>query len=71
MPCLPPAQITGTHDWSKFLTPEELSMVMADSSGGAVTLEQLAGMLYNPLTGHWSLGMDTAINYAAYFRKQL
>ncbi|GAB4820497.1 hypothetical protein N2152v2_007543 [Parachlorella kessleri] len=60
----------GTHDWSKFLTPEELSMVMADGSGGAVTLEQLAGMQYNPLTGQWSLGTDTAINYAAYFRKQ-
>lgn len=34
----PPA---GTHDWTKFLTPEELVMVMGDSSEGALRVEQV------------------------------
>lgn len=67
---MPAVRCAGTHDWSKFLTPQELCMVMGESSGGAMVLEQVAGMMYNPLTGGWALGTDTAMNYAAYFRKQ-
>lgn len=66
----PPAAAVGTHDWTKFLTPEELCMAMEDSSGGQLRLEQMAGMTMNPLTGEWSLGSDTSINYAAFFSKQ-
>lgn len=58
----------GTHDWSKFVQPEEVAMAM--EAAGEVALRQVAGMGYNPLTGQWSLGKDTGINYIAYFQKE-
>eukprot|EP00884_Botryococcus_braunii_P012094 jgi/Botrbrau1/20886/Bobra.0135s0017.1 len=57
----------GTHDWRKFITPEELVMMM--SSSGA-ELERLSGMVYNPLTSRWSLSTDTAVNYIAAFQRK-
>ena len=56
----------GTHEWSKFLTPGELALLM-DRHGG-MAIEQAAGMLYNPLAGTWSLSTDMAVNYIAVFR---
>jgi len=50
----------GTHDWSKFLTPEEL--------GAALTAAGLApgtprGLSFNPLTATWRVSNDTGVNY--------
>ena len=61
----------GTHDWDLFVTPEELTMQMAESGGGSggLSLQLMAGMEYSPLTGEWSLGRDTGVNYIAYFAK--
>ena len=62
----------GTHEWAKFLTPEELATSMegaGDEAGTPVALEQVAGMVFDPLAGRWRLGRDTGVNYAAYFRK--
>jgi 2-polyprenyl-6-hydroxyphenyl methylase/3-demethylubiquinone-9 3-methyltransferase len=55
---LPP----GTHDWKRFVTPRELEKSLA-----AAGLEQVefTGMSYNPLSGEWSLGSDTDVNYFA------
>ena len=50
----------GTHDWSKFITPEEMKAGLAD---GGLALEDLVGVSYNPLTDRWSLGKDTGVNY--------
>ena len=58
----------GTHDWSRFLTPEELAM-LGEGAGGGLTMEQLAGMVFNPLTGAWGLSADTAVNYIALLGK--
>jgi 2-polyprenyl-6-hydroxyphenyl methylase / 3-demethylubiquinone-9 3-methyltransferase len=50
----------GTHDWSKFVTPEELGRAV-EAGGLGVTDE--AGVVYNPLADRWSLSRDTAVNY--------
>ena len=41
--------------------------MLTDSTG--LELEQLAGMVMNPLTGFWSLSTSTEVNYIAYFTK--
>jgi 2-polyprenyl-6-hydroxyphenyl methylase / 3-demethylubiquinone-9 3-methyltransferase len=50
----------GTHDYSKFIKPSELSRWAK-----SVSLEptELIGMSYNPLSKQYSLGCDTAVNY--------
>ncbi len=50
----------GTHDWEKFITPDELGG-MIGRAGLAVTAE--AGVVFNPLSGAWSLSNDTGVNY--------
>lgn len=51
----------GTHDWEKFVTPEELERVL-ESNGFVV--ETVNGMLYNPLSTLWSWIDSTSLNYA-------
>ncbi len=56
----------GTHDWRKFLRPEELS-AMIDRAGARVT--ELAGMSYSPFSDDWSETRDLDVNYMAFVRK--
>ncbi|XP_020570852.1 ubiquinone biosynthesis O-methyltransferase, mitochondrial [Phalaenopsis equestris] len=53
----------GTHQWSKFLTPEELVLILQRAS---ISVEEMAGFVYNPLTGEWSLSDDTSVNFIAF-----
>ena len=50
----------GTHDWNRFVTPEELTGYLA-----AAGLEASArsGMIFNPLRAGWSLASDCDVNY--------
>ena len=50
----------GTHDWKKFITTEEMTKGIADAG---LSLKELRGVSYNPLTGSWSLSSDTDVNY--------
>jgi 2-polyprenyl-6-hydroxyphenyl methylase/3-demethylubiquinone-9 3-methyltransferase len=50
----------GTHEWEKFVTPDELTAAI-ETAGFAVS--DLTGVAYNPLRGDWSLSRDTAVNY--------
>ncbi len=50
----------GTHEWDKFVTPEELTAAI-ETAGFAV--DDLTGVAYNPLRDSWSLSRDTAVNY--------
>ncbi len=50
----------GTHDWQRFVTPEELSAHLS-KSGFKVSTER--GMIFNPLTTGWALSSDTDVNY--------
>lgn len=62
----------GTHEWSKFITPDELVLAMEEAGereGKSVGLEQISGMIFDPLKGQWGLGRDVGVNYIAFFRK--
>jgi 2-polyprenyl-6-hydroxyphenyl methylase / 3-demethylubiquinone-9 3-methyltransferase len=50
----------GTHDWKKFCKPHE---VAAPLSAYGLTIRQIDGMLYNPLTATWRVGKDVSVNY--------
>ena len=50
----------GTHDWRKFLKPEELRGFLA---GEAVQVDGPYGVVFNPLTGRWSQARDSEVNY--------
>lgn len=50
----------GTHDWRKFLTPEELRSFL---EGHPFDVEGPFGIAYNPLTGQWVRSADSDVNY--------
>jgi 2-polyprenyl-6-hydroxyphenyl methylase / 3-demethylubiquinone-9 3-methyltransferase len=50
----------GTHDWRKFLKPEELSEFL---KGEGVRIGGPFGVAYDPLRGQWLRSADTDINY--------
>lgn len=57
----------GTHDWNKFLTPEE---IMAELRRNGLTVTDQSGVSYNPLTGEWRLSRDMAVNYMVLAERQ-
>src|SRR5262249_38765198 len=50
----------GTHDWKKFVKPEEMRAWLA---GEHVEVEGPFGVSFNPLTGRWSESGDAEVNY--------
>ena len=50
----------GTHDWSKFVTPEEARAAL---TGAGLTIAETVGVSYAPLSGKWSLSRDLGVNY--------
>lgn len=52
----------GTHQWEKFVTPDELGMAV-DAAGLSVV--EVRGVVYNPLRDQWTLARDTSVNYMA------
>jgi 2-polyprenyl-6-hydroxyphenyl methylase/3-demethylubiquinone-9 3-methyltransferase len=50
----------GTHDWNKFLKPEELRGFL---EGVDVAVDGPFGVSYDPLTGRWDRSGDVAVNY--------
>lgn len=50
----------GTHDWEKFVTPDELDRAIR---GGGLRVTDTVGVVYNPLSDGWRTGRDTAVNY--------
>ena len=50
----------GTHDWRRFIRPDELA-TMLRSVGMRVT--DVAGLAPEPLTGRWRTVRDTGVNY--------
>jgi len=50
----------GTHDFRKFLRPSELAAMVRRSG---LTIADVSGLAYSPLTGTWRLGRDLDINY--------
>ena len=56
----------GTHDWNKFVTPNELEIITNKKN---FTTEEIAGMKFNPLTKKWYTSSDSTVNYVATFIK--
>jgi 2-polyprenyl-6-hydroxyphenyl methylase/3-demethylubiquinone-9 3-methyltransferase len=50
----------GTHDWRRFLRPDELSGFLA---GEPFEVEGPFGVAYSPLSGRWSRSADADVNY--------
>ena len=56
----------GTHDWNKFVKPEDLIKINKKNN---LKLEKLDGMNFNIITDEWSVSTDTSVNYIAKFIK--
>ena len=56
----------GTHDWEKFVKPEELITI---TNKYDLTLNDLKGVKLNLLTNNWELSADKSVNYIAKFIK--
>ena len=51
----------GTHDWSKFITPDELSAALGTAGLDPVDAK---GFVFNPVTWQWTLSeRDLGVNY--------
>lgn len=50
----------GTHQWDKFVTPNELEIAI-EQSGMRITAE--TGVIYNLLGDRWQLSSDMDVNY--------
>ena len=57
----------GTHEWEKFLKPEDLISVQKENN---LVLEKVDGMKFNILTDNWSVSKDKSVNYIAKFIKK-
>ena len=49
----------GTHDWDKFLTPEELTALLADAG---LAVMDMQGIAFSPMSG-LHLSDNMALNY--------
>jgi 2-polyprenyl-6-hydroxyphenyl methylase/3-demethylubiquinone-9 3-methyltransferase len=56
----------GTHEYARFIRPSELAAWARDAG---LSMEDLTGMTYNPLTRTYALGRDVGVNYIAACRK--
>ena len=56
----------GTHDWNKFIKPDELIKITKINN---LKLEKLDGMNFDLLTSEWKLSSNNSVNYIAKFKK--
>lgn len=52
----------GTHDWEKFVTPDEMDGFFEQAG---LLPQAREGMVFNPLANQWSLNADCDVNYFA------
>ncbi len=50
----------GTHDWNKFLKPEELEKKLNDKSFKTIDIK---GLTFNPIFSKWKKSNDLSVNY--------
>ncbi|XP_051016844.1 ubiquinone biosynthesis O-methyltransferase, mitochondrial [Acomys russatus] len=53
----------GTHMWEKFVSPEKLESILEPNG---LSVQTVAGMVYNPFSGYWHWCENTSLNYAAH-----
>ncbi|MDX2307086.1 MAG: bifunctional 2-polyprenyl-6-hydroxyphenol methylase/3-demethylubiquinol 3-O-methyltransferase UbiG [Hyphomicrobium sp.] len=50
----------GTHQWDRFVTPDELSRAIAKAG---LLAPRFKGLVYDPMRDRWTLSNDTDVNY--------
>ena len=56
----------GTHDWDKFLTPQELKIITKKNK---FVYDETIGVKFNPLSNKWYKSPDSSVNYISTFFK--
>ena len=56
----------GTHDWEKFVKPEDLKKILMKYD---FSLNKLDGMNFNIFKDEWNISKDLSINYIGKFIK--
>ena len=56
----------GTHEWEKFVKPEELKNILKKNN---LVLSNLDGMHFNIVKNQWKISKDLSVNYIAKFIK--
>ena len=56
----------GTHDWDKFLTPQNLKIIAIKND---FRFDEIVGMKFNLFSKKWSKSNDTSVNYISTFLK--
>jgi 2-polyprenyl-6-hydroxyphenyl methylase/3-demethylubiquinone-9 3-methyltransferase len=56
----------GTHEYARFIRPSELTR---DCRAAGLTVSDVTGMTYNPVTRRYALGRDVDVNYLLACRK--
>ena len=56
----------GTHEWEKFVKPEELKNILKKNN---LVLSNLDGMHFNIVKNEWKISKDLSVNYIAKFIK--
>ena len=54
----------GTHDWDKFLTPQNLEDIVCNNNFMA---DETVGMKFNIFSNKWNKSTDTSVNYISTF----
>jgi len=57
----------GTHQWERFVTPDELAAALR---AGGLRVVETRGLTFNPLTREWRLSDDAGVNYFMSAAKQ-
>ena len=56
----------GTHDWEKFVKPEDLISILAKNN---LKVDALDGLKLNILSNEWKISSDKSVNYIGKFIK--
>ena len=56
----------GTHEWEKFVKPEDLKKILMKYN---LSLNKLEGMNFNIIKDEWNISRDLSVNYIAKFIK--
>ena len=56
----------GTHDWNKFVKPEELVNITKNNN---LELIKIDGVFFNLLKNEWMISKDQSVNYISQFKK--
>ena len=55
-----------THDWNKFITPDELKVLFKSNE---LKIDELKVVKYNPIFDSWKISDDLSVNYIGFSKK--